>query len=307
MNQPDDRDLPTPKPDRPAAPVPSFPPEREAVAVIQASMIELSPTGPTVAAVSGFPRFGAWLGGRPLRLLSGRPVIAHLIERVRAARSIRRVVVALSVSPEDDVLIAPIRRAGAQVFRGPVRDLLSRLSGCIDWLGLGDGCPLVRVLLDAPLLDPGYVDAGITALRRLRAAALEFEEDQTEELCPGLSAAFFTAGTLRRVDGLAQGPVQRADVMSYIYENQAQVGLRRVALPGSLHDLRGNHRLLLQTAEDLALHEAIYLRLYHGGPIDTRTALAFLNADPVLASINRGVLQRGMTLPPQSPLGWRAR
>jgi spore coat polysaccharide biosynthesis protein SpsF len=302
----DDQDLIPTLPNRPSAPLFSIVPDREAVAIIQASLIEVSPSGPATNA-GGLLRPGGRLPGRALRSLSGQPVIFHLVERVRKARAISRVVVALSVAPEDDALIAPARRAGAQIFRGSVHDLVGRLCGCVDWLGLSDCCPLVRVLADTPMVDPDYLDAGITTLSRLSAGALEFEEDRAEELCPGLGAAFLSTRALRLLDSRARSPVHRADAMAYVYEHQDEIDLQRVPLPPSLHELRGGHRLLLQTAEDLALHEAIYLRLYHGAPIDTRTALAFLDADPVLASLNRGVLHRGMTLPPKSDAGWRAR
>src|SRR5581483_9105105 len=118
--------------------------------------------------------------------------------------------------------------------------------------------------------------------------ALEFEEDQAEDLCPGLGAAFLTVGALRHIDRRARTAVHRADVMTYVLEHPAELQLGRVPLPQDLHHLRGGHRLLLQTVEDLMLHETIYMRLYLGAPFDTATAIALLNADPVLASLNRG-------------------
>lgn len=252
------------------------------------------------------------LAGLALRPLAGRPVLWHLIERVRCCRLVGAVVAALSVAPEDDALARVARWAGAEVFRGSLRDLTGRFAGCLDWLGLPDGHPVLLVACDTPLLDPHYLDAGLVALRGLPAGALEFDEDQAEEICPGLSAGFLRARALRLIDRRARTPAQRADAMSYAYLFPQEVGLEHAPLPEELGYLLGTHRLFLQTAEDLALHEAIYLRLYRGAPIDTRAALAFLDADPVLASINRGVLHGrppsgSLPMLPAVDAGWRAR
>lgn len=274
----------------------------EPVALVQASLIEPGPAGPTTA-LSSLPLSGGRLPGRHLRLLGGRPALYQLVRRVQAA--VPRVVLVTSVAPEDDALLPIVSGAGVEVFRGAVHDQVGRLSACTDALDLGPAQPLCRVLPDAALIDPGYLRAGLEALRACGGGAVEFQEDLAEELCQGLGAGFFTVGALKLVDGLATAAVHRADVLGYLHEHPHAVGLGRVPLPASLDALRGGHRLLLQTAEDLALLEAIYLRLYQGAPIDTGAAISFLNGDPVLASLNRGVLRRGATMPPQA--GWRAR
>ncbi|MCS6914293.1 MAG: hypothetical protein RMK29_13690 [Myxococcales bacterium] len=246
------------------------------------------------------------LPGRHLRPLVGRPALSHLVERLQMARTVRQVVVTLSVAPEDDALAHTARHAGALVYRGSLHDITGRLCGCADWLRLPDEAPLVRVGADSLLIDPRYLDAGVQALLDTGAGVFEFLEDQSEELCPGLGAGFFRAGLLRHVDRRGQRPEHRGDPLAYAYEFPAEVGLVRRPLPDSLSYLRGRHRLLLQTAEDLAMLEVLYLRLHQCAPVDTAAAVRVLDNDPVLASLNQGVLRRSGTLPlPQ--LGWRVR
>lgn len=277
-----------------------------AVAIIAASQVEPSPAGPLTAPFQSRARASGRLAGRLLRPLGGSPVLAQLARRLRCATTLTEVVVAVSASADDDALLAAVRTTGARVFRGAVHDQLARLAGCIDWLGLPDDAVVVRVPGDHPLVDWGYVDAGVRALRERGAGALEFQEDQAEELCAGLSAAFLTAATVRQVDQKAVDPLHRADPLLYVLEHPGEVGLARAALPEALDALRGSYRLVLQTAEDLAVHEAIYLRLYEGQPLPTAQAIEFLDGDPVVASLNRGVLCRGDTRP-ASFSGWRAR
>lgn len=257
-----------------------------AVAMIQASLVEPQqeplPVGPAVQRIYG----------RPLRLLSGRPVLCHLIDRLRRAVGIERVIVALSVAPEDDALAAVARGAGVEVFRGSVFDLVGRLVSCAEWLNLPPSHPVVRVMADTPLIDPLYLNAGLFALQQTRAGAVEFIEEESDELCPGLSAGFVRVSTLKLLDRRARTAPQRADVMNYIYEHPGEAGLLRRPLPESLSYLVGDHRLLLHTAEDLALLEALHLRLYVGDPIETRRALRCLDADPALAALNRGMMRK---------------
>lgn len=277
-------------------------------AIIQLSLIEPSPAGPTLGAGAGLGLPGARLKDRMLRRLGGKPVLVHLIDRLRKAIGVGPVAVALSAAPEDDPVVRVAEAGGALVYRGAVHDVVGRIASCVDWLALPPACGVVRVLADSAFVDPRYVEAGVAALLgRPEAGALEFLEDEAEELCPGLSAGFLTAAAVRLINRRARTAVHRADVMSYVYEHPDTVRLLREPLPDELQYLRGNHRLLLQTAEDLALYEAIYLRLYQGVPIDTAAAIGFLNGDPVLASLNRGVLRRGMTLPMPARLGWRSR
>lgn len=278
---------------------------RTAVAMIQASMLEPPQLGPGPGPGAAPPRLR--LPGRHLRLLAGRPALGRLVERVASAETVAKVVVALSVAPEDEVLVPAARAAGAEVFRGSVQDLTGRLVSCGEWLGLGGETPVVRVGADSPLIDPRYLDMGVDALLSTHAGAFEFQEDQAEELCPGLSAGFLRLRALRHIDRRARTAQHRSDPLSYAYDYPEEVELRRLPLPQDLSYLLGRHRLLLQTAEDLALLEAIYLRLYSGGVVSTAAALQFLDSDPVLASLNQGVLRRGPTLPMAGAAGWRMR
>lgn len=206
---------------------------------------------------------------------------------------------ATSVAPEDDAVARCARQAGAEVYRGSLHDLVGRLVGLVDWLELADEVPVVRLLGEAPLVDPDYLDAGLETMVAYGAKALEFLEDQAEEICAGLSAGFLRAGTLRLLDRRARTKNHRMDAMRYIYEEAEEMGLCRVPLPITLVHLLGTHRLILQTQADLLVLQTIWARLSKstgpagpenpdGPPISTQEALALLDMDPELSMKNRG-------------------
>ena len=121
-------------------------PAQRNVAVIQAR------TGST-----RFPR-------KVLADLCGKPMLAHVIERVALAETLDDVVVATTVEGEDDVVANLAVACGARVTRGPVADVLSRYV-----LAAREHAAdvVVRVTSDCPLVDPELIDR----LVRMRASA----------------------------------------------------------------------------------------------------------------------------------------
>src|SRR5215213_2123633 len=66
------------------------------------------------------------LPGKMLRDLRGRPVLEHVVDRMRLARRPEEIVLATTREPEDDALEAAARELGIAVFRGPTEDVLVR-------------------------------------------------------------------------------------------------------------------------------------------------------------------------------------
>ena len=101
-------------------------------------------------------RFGATrLPGKPLSDIHGRPMIQHVYERARMARSVDRVLVAT-----EDQRIADV----VQAFGGEAVMTSARHASGTDRLaeaawGLSDSTIVVNVQGDEPMLDPAGIDA----------------------------------------------------------------------------------------------------------------------------------------------------
>jgi len=146
------------------------------------------------------------LPGRALMPLARAPLIARQIERVARARRIDAVVVATTLSPEDDVLAAAARREAIPVHRGPPNDELARLVGALD---AHPAAHLVWLDDDSPLADPEIIDATIDL--HLSSGA-----DHTSNRAPGAAhprgqgVEVITAAGLRRVAAAGATPLPRA-------------------------------------------------------------------------------------------------
>lgn len=179
------------------------------------------------------------LGGMPLSVLAAR----------RAGRSGLEVVVAISDTPEDDVLARMIDDAGLAVLRGPLNDVLARfLMATAD---LPDEAICVRLTSDNPCPDADFVENLIDQFIRSGVRYLGYGNDGVW-LPYGLSAEAFRVGDLRQAAD-AENAKEAPD--DYVHEHVTPT-LRanhapavRPALPGITRDL-GHLRCTVDTLAD---------------------------------------------------------
>ena len=70
------------------------------------------------------------LPGKILMPLAGRPMLAHILELLRAARRPATVIVATSGTAQDDPTAGLAKSLGVEVFRGSESDVLDRYYRC---------------------------------------------------------------------------------------------------------------------------------------------------------------------------------
>lgn len=222
------------------------------------------------------------LPSKVLMDICGRPMLDRVVDRVRRAYSLDKVVVATSTDPSDDLLADHCRRAGIPHHRGPLSDVLGRF---VIAARHERADVVVRVTADCPLIDPILIDA-VVALRNQRGA--DYASNVMARRFPrGLDTEAFTAAALFRADREGRLPHHREHVTPYLYEDPAR--FVTASLIGQ--DDQGRHRWTVDTPEDLALVRAIYARL--GDPsAGWRDVLELLEREPALAEINAHVEQK---------------
>jgi spore coat polysaccharide biosynthesis protein SpsF len=99
---------------------------------------------------------------RPAQMLmapvAGEPLIWRMVQRARLARTLTKVVVAVSQDRADDALTGFLTQHGASVFRGNEADILGSLTHCVRTSGASHAA---FVSADTPLLDPGLIDEAV--------------------------------------------------------------------------------------------------------------------------------------------------
>ena len=95
------------------------------------------------------------LPGKILADISGKPMLGHVIAQVKAAATIKRIVVATSDNYLDDSIIKYCASIGVECFRGSELDVLDRYYQAARFYNAN---PIVRITGDCPLIDPSVID-----------------------------------------------------------------------------------------------------------------------------------------------------
>lgn len=190
------------------------------------------------------------LPGKVLADLGGQPVLALLLERLRASRTTSEVVVLTTTDPADDDVAALVEELGNPVVRGHPTDVLARYASAVS--ARGDRA-LVRVSGDSPLLDGATVDAVVEDFSR---GGAEIVANHRRGDWPfGTAVEALSADVLARLNRVARAPEHREHVTLYAYDNRGEFSIRHVPAPPS--SAAPELRLCVDTAEDLERVRAI--------------------------------------------------
>jgi spore coat polysaccharide biosynthesis protein SpsF len=180
--------------------------------------------------------------GKVLAPLAGRPVIAHVVERVAQVLSPSAITVLTSTERADDPLALYAGELGIDVYRGPRDDVLARFVGCLedhpcDWL--------LRVSADSPLLDPALLNA----LLEVPRAGVDVVTNVFPRTYPkGQSAELVRAGALRALALRELTDEAREHVTQGFYENPDDWTIVNLTAPPGTDSEYG---LAIDTLDDL--------------------------------------------------------
>ena len=101
------------------------------------------------------------LPGKVLRPIAGKPLLWHVVHRLRRATTLDAILIATSTNPRDDAICAFCREEGIEWVRGPEDNVLARFALAAE---ASRADVIVRVSSDAPLLDAAFIDHLVEAL-----------------------------------------------------------------------------------------------------------------------------------------------
>ena len=222
------------------------------------------------------------LPGKIMVDLCGKPLIVHIIDRLKATKGLDRIVLA---TPENEAAyLEPLARDNAvQLVAGNSRDVLGRFYKA----ALQFPAPfVVRVTGDNPLIDPLMLSRCIKECK-----SGHWDMVGTRDMPLGTGAEVFPASLLDYMTLFGRLSYHREHVTSYLYEHEADFRVRRLTPPRNRQ--APLYRLTVDTPEDLTLMGIIYKNLYEPGRIiDLGEAIRFLKDNPDFAGLNSHVVQR---------------
>ena len=88
----------------------------------------------------------------------GKPLIVHMLDRIKHSKYIEDIVICTSTNPQDDPLEEIAEKEHVRCFRGSEEDVLGRLLGAAKHYDMAN---FANITADCPLIDPQLIDRAI--------------------------------------------------------------------------------------------------------------------------------------------------
>jgi spore coat polysaccharide biosynthesis protein SpsF (cytidylyltransferase family) len=219
--------------------------------------------------------------------ICGKPLLWHVVERVKQAKLIDGIVIAIPDSSSNDKLESFVKQFDWDIFRGSEKDVLSRYYNAATQFKAD---MIVRITSDCPLVDPKIIDETIK----------QHIHDSNDYTAVGVEGGFtrgldvevFNLKSLGIAYSKATDKSEREHVTLFIYQNPELFKIKFIEASGILR--RPDIRLTVDTEEDLLLIRKIYSALNDNCEIHftTENVLAIIDRDPSLQSINKHIVQK---------------
>lgn len=223
------------------------------------------------------------LPGKVLKTICGKPILQHIIERVRFSKYLDEIIIATSNHKADDAIERFANKYNISVYRGSQENVLQRFAECAK---LYKADLIVRLTGDNTLVDSDIIDKGIETYQEEELDYLYYQEG----LPIGMAVEIFRYEALVRAYKEASDKECLEHVTPYLYKNEDIFKIKRsVCKDKQLQKLRWT----IDTEEDLKLVEAIYNELYpkYQEKFNLEDIMLEYNQHPEWNKINNSVQQ----------------
>lgn len=227
------------------------------------------------------------LPGKVLLPALGRPMLGHLIARLKAVPSIDEIVLATTVNHTDDILEDFGMQEGIKVFRGSEEDVMSRVIGAAD---SAHADVVVEITGDCPIIDPDLVEQTIRVFKR-NENAVYCANSFFSSYPDGMDTQVMTLDALTRSFAMTEDPIDREHVSRHIVQNPQLFPHVYLIAPPSLHwpglgltlDEPADYELIRTLIENLAVDNLLF---------SCGDVIRFLRANPQVLKLNEMVARK---------------
>ncbi|MGV8081453.1 MAG: cytidylyltransferase domain-containing protein [Syntrophales bacterium] len=227
------------------------------------------------------------LPGKVLLPADGKPMLKHLVDRLRQVKSICSIVLATTVNSADDCLEVFAKEEAIASFRGSEDDVMARVIDAADSVSADI---VVEITGDCPVIDPLLVEQTIQMFLHNRC---DFASNSLIRSYPdGMDTQVFTLETLKRSAALTTDQLDREHVTLHIC-NHPEL-FRHVYLIASPDLHWPELGLTLDERKDYELLKKLIEHFGSPNPyFSCRDIIALLRSRPEWVAINREVLRKG--------------
>lgn len=211
-----------------------------------------------------------------LRKVCGRPIVAHMLDRLKLAERPDQIILCTSTNPEDDRLVGLAKSEGVAWFRGDEDDVLKRLYDAAVEYQLDY---VLNITGDCPFVDPVYADRVVDAFERTNADLI-----RALDLPHGVYSYGIRPGALKTALGIKAD--RDTEVWGKYFTHTDLFDVYDLAVQNAVHK-RPGLRMTLDYPEDLEFFRAVFAELYQPGEVfGLDDILLFLGDHPEVVDIN---------------------
>tara|TARA_Y100000589_G_scaffold321573_1_gene353156 strand:+ start:86 stop:898 length:813 start_codon:yes stop_codon:yes gene_type:complete len=221
------------------------------------------------------------LPGKVLFDLAGKPIIWHIVNRLKSCKNISNIVVATSDLSSDNNLVNFCIDNDIKFFRGSLNNVLSRYTELIN---IYKSKYIVRITGDCPLISPNYIDNQIRILELYKADVIWLQKNV--DLLEG--QAVYSSELLNKVENNSSCREDLEHVGGvYISNNPEKFKIIGLDPPDELTSLK--YRFSVDEEADYKFIKYIYDNLWEGKPIPLKKVLTLLRNNTKARSLNNKV------------------
>lgn len=226
------------------------------------------------------------LSGKVMKILHGKTVLEHDIERIKQCKQIDEIIIATTDSEKDDIIAEKVKSLGLKFFRGSESDVLSRYYYAAKE---NHADIIVRITSDCPLIDPRIIDKVVEFYKSNHYPYVTNSSVRPSEgtYPRGLDTEVFSFKGLEEAFENAKESYQREHVTPYFYEEGKDIYIYK-------NDKNNSHyRWTLDTEEDWQLISKVYDYLYKGiHNFYMEDIIQLMEQHPELNEINKDIMQK---------------
>jgi len=192
--------------------------------------------------------------------IEGQPLLSHLLNRLSGSKLINKCVVATTTEQTDDSLVDFFKKNEINYFRGSENDVLDRFYKASVNIGAKSDDNIIRICADNPLHHHEVLDFVLNKFIEGEYDYFSNSNYEPDFLEDGFDVEVFKFWLLEKAWNEAKLKSEREHVCPYMKKpEQFKCGWLKF-------DSSYNHKLSVDTEDDLNAIKAIYKELYHKNP-----------------------------------------
>lgn len=227
------------------------------------------------------------LPGKVLKEIVGRPMLWHVINRVKTAKLVDKLLLATTTREEDKPVIEIAKGFGIESYAGSEEDVLDRFYQAARKCGAD---VIVRITADDPFKDPVIIDKMVEIFLK-NSNKTDYVSNTIKPTYPeGIDVEVFSFKALEKAWRESSYKFDREHVTTYIWRNPREFRLMNVENEkGDLSHLRWT----VDTQRDLDFAREIYKKLYGEEKVFSMDEIvSLLESDPKISKMNEKLDKR---------------